>query len=81
MPWREVEYWYGAFTAAAVPKEIIAQLSNEIANALRSPDVITNLGKQGAAPGALTQPRFAELVRSETIKWGKVVASAGVKLD
>ncbi len=80
-PEYEVEYWYGAFTAAAVPKEIIAQLSNEIANALRSSDVITNLGKQGAAPGALTQPRFAELVRNETIKWGKVVASAGVKID
>ncbi len=77
----EVEYWYGTFTAAAAPKEIIAQLSNEIANALRSPDVISNLGKQGAAPGTLTQPRFADLVRNEVSKWGKVVASAGVKID
>ena len=77
----EVEYWYGAFTAAAVPKDIVAQLSNEIAQALRSPDVIANLAKQGAAPGALTQTRFAERVRAEVGKWGKVVASAGVKID
>lgn len=77
----EVEYWYGVFMAAAVPKEIITQLSSEIARALRTPDVIANLAKQGAAPNALTQPRFAELVRAEVGKWGKVVASAGVKID
>ncbi len=77
----EVEYWYGAFTAAAVSKDIVAQLSNEISQAVRSPDVIANLAKQGATPGTLTQARFAELVKSEVGKWGKVVASAGVKID
>lgn len=77
----EVEYWYGVFTPAAVPKDIIAQLSNEIEQALRAPEVVANLAKQGAAPGMLTQPRFAELVRTEVGKWGKVVASAGVKTD
>jgi tripartite-type tricarboxylate transporter receptor subunit TctC len=77
----EVEYWYGTFTPAAVPRDLVAQLSNEITQALRSSDVIANLAKQGAAPGTLTQPRFAELVRAEVGKWGKVVASAGVKID
>ena len=77
----EVEYWYGMFTTAAAPKDIVAQLANEIAQALRSPEVIANLAKQGAAPGALTHTRFAEVVRTEVAKWGKVVASAGVKID
>lgn len=80
-PGYEVEYWYGVFTAAAVPKDIVAQLSNEVTQAVRSSDVITNLAKQGAVPGTLTQSRFAELVRAEVGKWGKVVASAGVKID
>lgn len=77
----EVEYWYGIFTTSAVPRDIVAQLSNEITQAVRSPDVIANLAKQGATPGSLAQPRFAELVRTEVTKWGKVVASAGVKID
>ena len=77
----EVEYWYGVFAPSAISKDLAAQLSNDIAQAVRAPEVIANLARQGATPGTLTQPRFVEWVRSEVAKWGKVVASAGVKID
>ena len=81
VPGYEVEYWYGAFAPAATPKDIVAQLHNSIAQALRSQDVIGNLAKQGAVPGTLSQPQFADLVRSEVAKWGKVARDSGAKVD
>jgi tripartite-type tricarboxylate transporter receptor subunit TctC len=80
-PQYEVEYWWGVFAPSATPGNLITQLHNEVAAALRTPDVIANLAKQGAVPLTQTQPRFAELVKTEHDKWGKVVRSAGVKID
>ncbi len=81
VPEYEVEYWYGMFVPAATPREIVAQLYGSIAQALRARDVIGNLAKQGAVPGTLSQPQFADLVKSEVAKWGKVARDSGAKVD
>lgn len=81
VPGYEVVYWYGLFVPAATPKEIVARLHNEIAQALRAPEVIASLAKQGATPGAMSQAQFADFVKSEVAKWGKVVKASGAKVD
>lgn len=81
VPGYEVVYWYGLFAPAATPKEIVARLHNEIAQALRAPDVVASLGKQGATPGAMSQAQFTDFVKSEVAKWGKVVKASGAKVD
>jgi tripartite-type tricarboxylate transporter receptor subunit TctC len=81
VPGYEVVYWYGMFVPAATPKEIVARLHNEIAQALHAPEVIESLGKQGATPGTMSQTQFADFVKSEVVKWGKVVKAAGAKVD
>jgi tripartite-type tricarboxylate transporter receptor subunit TctC len=81
VPGYEVLYWYGLFVPAATPREIVDRLHNEIMQALRAPDVINNLARQGATPGALSQPQFATFVKAEVAKWGKVVKDSGAKVD
>jgi tripartite-type tricarboxylate transporter receptor subunit TctC len=81
VPGYEVVYWYGAFVPAATPREIAGQLHNEIERALRAQDVISNLGKQGATPGAVSQSQFSDFVKSEHARWGKVARATGIKLD
>jgi tripartite-type tricarboxylate transporter receptor subunit TctC len=81
MPEYEVEYWYGMFVPSATPNEIVARLHQEIAQALRTPDVIANLAKQGAEARTVSQPEFANVVKVEVATWGKVARDAGVKLD
>jgi tripartite-type tricarboxylate transporter receptor subunit TctC len=81
VPGYEVVYWYGLFAPASTPREIVTRLHHEMTQALRAPDVIASLNKQGATPGAMSQPDFAEFVRSEVAKWGKVVKAAGAKVD
>lgn len=81
VPGYEVVYWYGFFVPAAASKEIVGRLHKETVQALRAPDVIANLGKQGATPGVMPQPQFADFVKSEVAKWGKVVKASGAKVD
>ena len=81
VPDYEVEYWYGTFVPAATPKDLVARLGDEIAQTLKLADVMANLANQGAVPGRLTQPEFAEFVRTEAAKWGKVVKASGARAD
>src|SRR5450759_3609350 len=81
VPGYDVEYWYGTFVPAATSRDIVARLSDEIAQSLKLQDVINNLANQGATPGTLTQQKFADFVRAEATKWGKVVRASGAKAD
>jgi tripartite-type tricarboxylate transporter receptor subunit TctC len=77
----EVTHWYGPFAPVATPREIISKLHGEIAQALRSPDTIARIAKQGAEPGNVTQDQLAQLMKNETVKWTKAVKASGARLD
>ncbi len=81
VPGYDVEYWYGIFAPAATPKEPLSRLADEIAQSLKLADVVNNLANQGATPGNLTQAQFADFVKSESAKWGKVVKASGARAD
>jgi len=81
VPAYQVTYWYGTFVPAAIPKDILGRLFTEVSQALRAPEVASSLNKQGATPGVLSQPQFADFVKSEHARWGKVARATGVKLD
>lgn len=77
----DVEYWYGIFAPAATPRDVQARLGDELVAILKLPDTVTNLANQGAAPGRLAQPQFADFVKAEVAKWGGVVKLSGAKAD
>jgi tripartite-type tricarboxylate transporter receptor subunit TctC len=81
VPEYEVVYWYGFFVPAATGRDAASRLHNETVQALRDQEVIASLAKQGATPGTLSQPQFADFVRAEVAKWGKVVKASGAKVD
>jgi len=81
VPAYQVTYWYGTFVPAATPKDVLARLFTEVSQALRAPEVASNLNRQGATPGTLSQPQFVDFVKSEHARWGKVARATGVKLD
>jgi tripartite-type tricarboxylate transporter receptor subunit TctC len=45
------------------------------------PNVVESLARQGAVPGSMTPAQFAEYVKDEHAKWGRVAKESGAKLD
>jgi tripartite-type tricarboxylate transporter receptor subunit TctC len=81
VPGFEMVQWFGVLVPAATPKPAIGKLHGEMVKALRLPDVKQRFHQLGAEPVGNTSEEFAALIRSEIIKWAKVVKTAGIRLD
>lgn len=70
----------GGFLApAGTPKAIVAKLNAEINAALKLPDVRTKLEAAGIEIQGGTPQEYAALIKSDLVKWGKVVKEAGIQ--
>ena len=77
----DVTGWYGAFVPAGTPQEIVARLHKEIVRVLAMPDVRDRLSGEGAELVGNSPREFDAFVRSEIVKWAKVVKLSGAKAD
>jgi tripartite-type tricarboxylate transporter receptor subunit TctC len=69
--------WFGYVAPAATPKDIVAKLNQEINRAMQLPDVSDKLVGAGLIVVAETPEYFAELIRSDYAKYGKLVRDIG----
>jgi tripartite-type tricarboxylate transporter receptor subunit TctC len=81
LPGFEANTWHGVVLPAGAPAEIIARLNREIVAILHLPEVVGRLESQGAEPVGSTPEEFAAYIRSETVKWAKVVRESGAKAE
>ena len=73
--------WYGIVVPAATPRDIVTTLNGAIHKALSSPDVAKRLAQLGQTRAFGTPEQFAQLVKSEHERWGRVVKASGAKAD
>jgi tripartite-type tricarboxylate transporter receptor subunit TctC len=73
--------WYGVLGPTGVPRPIVMSLNAAIALALVEPDMRERFVTQGIDLQSNTPEQFASLIRSEVVKWRKVVREAGAKVD
>ena len=81
LPNYEVTTWYGVLAPAGTPKPIVARLNAEIVRVMHAPDLQERFAATGTEPRTSTPEEFAEFIRQEMAKWGKVVRQAGLKAD
>ncbi len=77
-PGVDVSLWEALLVPAATPPDIIAKLNNETIKAAQNPDVRQRLASAGADPSTGTPQQLAQMIRSETAKWAKVVKDAKI---
>jgi tripartite-type tricarboxylate transporter receptor subunit TctC len=75
----EVPIWYGILAPAATPREIIMRLNAELSKALTAPDMKERLASAGIEPMTSTPEQFASFIKSETVRFAKVIKDAGIK--
>jgi tripartite-type tricarboxylate transporter receptor subunit TctC len=71
--------WFGIVVPAGTPPEIITKLNDAIVTALRDRAVTDFARSVGAEPAPSTPSEFGAFIRSEIVKWSKVVAETSAK--
>jgi tripartite-type tricarboxylate transporter receptor subunit TctC len=77
----EASSWFGLLAPAGTPPEIVNRIQQEVAKAIKTPDVSEKLLAQGAIPSGNTPQQFAALIDAELKKWAPVVKASGAKVD
>ena len=73
--------WYGVAVPAATPPKIVAKLNAAVVRALNSSDVQARIASLGQYPAPSTSREFADFIKKDYERWGRVVKDSGVKVD
>jgi tripartite-type tricarboxylate transporter receptor subunit TctC len=73
--------WFGLMAPAGTAADIVARLSDAVAEAARSQEVITGLRVQGIEPASSTPQQFAAFIREQFELHRKLVADVDLKLS
>lgn len=79
LPGYDANTWGGILAPAGTPKEIVVRLNAEINKALAAEDVRAKLIASGIEIQGGTPERFADYIKAEVAKWGKVTKEAGIQ--
>lgn len=81
LPALNIPGWTGVVVRSGTPEPIANRLHDELVKAVQSPDVVQRYTDLGLVVAPSSRTEFAELIRTETARWGQVIHQVGVKLE
>ena len=81
LPGFDASSWYGLVAPAKTPEPVLAKLREEVAKALKAPDVVGRIRELGSEPGTAFGDDFRAFLAAETKKWAEVIRASGAKGD
>lgn len=78
-PGFEMSSWYAFYGPAALPKDLVARLHADIGRVAAQPEFQERLANQGAEHEPMTLERFAQFMRTEHARWGKVIRERNIR--
>jgi tripartite-type tricarboxylate transporter receptor subunit TctC len=79
LPGYEVTAWNALFAPAGTPAAIISRLNQLVRQGLAHPDTKAVMEAQGLDATPSTPDELAQLIKSDLVKWPKVIKAAGIK--
>jgi tripartite-type tricarboxylate transporter receptor subunit TctC len=79
VPGYEATAWYGLGAPKQTPPEIIDKLNAQVNAGLSDPKLKERLADLGGDPMPMSPADFGKLISDETMKWARVIKSAGIK--
>jgi tripartite-type tricarboxylate transporter receptor subunit TctC len=74
--------WFGLFAPGGTPRAIVAKLNAEVQRTLADPQFRDKvLVPNALVPIVSTPEQYAEQIRADAQKWGKVIRAAGLKME
>lgn len=81
VPGYEFTAWVGSFLPKGTPRPIVDKLNAELKKAVNDPDVASKLSSQTLDPMHMTPEQFAQRLKSDYDKYGKLIQAVGAKVD
>jgi len=81
VPGYEMSAWYGIMAPTGTPRPIVDRLRQEIAAAIRLPELRERIAAEGAEPSGNTPDEFRDFAAAERRKWAEVVRDARITVD
>ena len=81
LPGYEMDAFRGVMAPAGTPAAAVRLIAADIGNVVKHTDVRERLLNDGSEPVGSTPEAFAAFLKSEMLKWGKVVTASGAKAD
>jgi tripartite-type tricarboxylate transporter receptor subunit TctC len=78
LPNYRYEAWFGLMAPAGTPAAVLNKVSQDVAAVLKMPDVIEQMSNVGNIPAPNSPAEFDAIIRNDTERYGKVMATAGV---
>jgi tripartite-type tricarboxylate transporter receptor subunit TctC len=79
VPGFEMSSWYAFYGPSALPKDLVARLHTDIGRVAAQRDFQERLASEGAEHEAMTLERFAQFMRAESARWGKIIRERNIR--
>jgi tripartite-type tricarboxylate transporter receptor subunit TctC len=76
-----VTAWHSYVAPAGTPREIVSRIHAAALEVLRAPEIVKAVGKVGYEVTGTTPEQLAQIIRSESETWAKVVKAANIRGD
>lgn len=81
LPGATLDTWFGLAGPAGLPRRIVDQLNSDLAAVLKEPDLRERIIKAGATPAPSTPEQLTATIKSDFVRFRKIVADAGMKVQ
>ena len=81
LPGYQISTEIGFVAPAGTPKAVIEKLNSEIVKALKTPEIAQQLITLGMDPVGSTPEQYAESIRANYEKYGRMVKISGARAD
>ena len=81
LPGYDVVSWFGIVAPTGTPADIVKRLNEDVRRVLVVPEFQDRLKDEGGRALAMTPEEFTAFIRTEAVRWAKVVHDVGAKLD
>ncbi len=79
LPGFEVVNWYGIVAPAGTPADAVTRWQTELARVMAQPEIRDKLVSQGADPVGNAPAEFGAFLKTESVKWARVIRQGNIK--
>jgi tripartite-type tricarboxylate transporter receptor subunit TctC len=80
VPGYDVTHWYGIWGPKKLPRDIVMRWNHAVGKALQTDEIKQFLVKQGLEPAGGTPEAFRDRIKSDVVKWKRVVKEAHIAI-